>query len=792
MLDALKLVLPAVGKKKLSAHFVIRNRTVTAFNGEQVLSAPILCDINFAPKAKAFVRAVKKCKETIALWINPEGHVMIHSGDFTETVECADMTKFPAEIQTGFWFNEPRAKKPPKPKNVPPDPVWLRPGYLPGLQEAVAFKVRLFTSEELIAAAMAKEPLVCDVELFKNYVLVAFTSVVSGKVVYFEKQYNPDFNDEEHFNSIDGTDRFDRLDWILKHFLIVTFNGIVFDGPILALLLAGKSCAQLKTAGDDIISERVKPWQVLRSAKVKKLDLNHIDLIEVLPGVMTSLKIYAGRMHAPRMQDLPFAHDTFLTDEQVAIVRYYCINDLTGTAFCFVNLQEQIELRQSMSLRYGIDLRSKSDAQIAEAVIVNEFKRLTFADPERPQIPAGTRFRYNLPPFVRFESPMMNRVLQTILGWEFWVSESGYIELPVDPLTGKSVALQIRIANALYTFGIGGLHSNETTVCHKADADSIIVDRDVTSYYPSIILNLGLYPSHLGPSFLQIYRSIVQRRIEAKKAAKAAKEAGDKVTEEHKKAEAETLKIVVNGSFGKLGSKWSTLYAPDLMMTVTITGQLCLLMLIERLELRGITVCSANTDGIVLKCPKALRHVLNEVFLTWEKETGFATEETDYTAIYSRDVNNYIAVKPDGKTKAKGVYFNPWAYPEYKYDRFKKNPAATIVLEAVTEFLTKSVPIAQTIRQSTDIKKFVSIRTVTGGASKDGVYLGKAVRWYYATDETGCIVANKSGNKVAETDGAKPCMDLPKTFPTDIDFAHYELEAFKTLVEIGAAEGLSV
>lgn len=778
MLDALKSVLPAVGTKKLSAFFVVRNRTVTAFNGEQVLTVPIACELEFAPKAKAFVRAVKKCertKETIAFWVNPEGNVMVHAGDVTETIECESLEKFPTPIQAGSWFNTPRAKKPPKPKAVPPEPVWLKPDYLPGLDEARAFRVSLFTTEELIAAAMAREPLICDVEIFKNYFLVAFTSVISGKVVYFEMRQ--------------GDTLFDyvKLRWVLEHFLIVTFNGNFFDLPILALALYGKSCEQLKNAANQIISEQVKPWQVLRSAKVKKLtSVNHIDIEEVCPGVMTSLKIYAGRLHAPRMQDLPFPHDAVLSEDQISIVRYYCVNDLTATAFCFVNLREQIELRQSMSERYGMDLRSKSDAQIAEAVINGELQRITFSEPQRSEIAPGTRYHYQKPGFVRFETPVMQQALQTILEWEFFVSETGYIEIPVDPTTDKTWALQVTIAGGTYTIGIGGLHSNETTVSHKADAETVLVDRDVTSYYPAIILNLELYPLHLGPSFLQVYRSIVQRRIDAKKAAKAAKERGDKAEEFKQKATAETLKIVVNGSFGKLGSKWSTLYAPDLLMTVTITGQLSLLMLIERLELRGFTVCSANTDGIVVKCPRARREEMNAVFAQWEKDTGFATEETEYAAIYSRDVNNYIAVKTDGKTKTKGAYFNPWSSPEYSYERFKKNPACSIVIEAVTEALTKGTPISETIRGATDPRKFVSIRTVKGGAVKDGVYLGKAVRWYYAQGETGCIVYALSGNKVAETDGARPCMDLPATMPADVDFEHYRREALKVFVEIGA------
>lgn len=793
MLEAIQAVLPAAGTKKLSAYLLIRRQTVFAFNGEKILSAPIAAEFDFAPKARAFYRAIKRCKETIALWLSPEGVLFLKSGDFTAEIETAPLESFPDPIPPGLWFNAPKPRKPAVPKAQPPEPVWLAPGYLPGLTEAKAFAVDHFTTAELIAAAMASEPLICDVEIFKNYCCVCFTSVVSGKVFVWE-QTSCEGSLGESFewiiNSVTTEQDTRLLRWVLEHFLIVTFNGNFFDLPILALILAGWTCAKLKFASDQIIGEQLKPWQVLRSAKVKKLNINHIDLIEVCP-LDGSLKLYAGRLHAPRLQDLPFPHDAILSDDQIAIVRYYCVNDLCGTAFCFVNLREQIELRQEMSKKYGQDLRSKSDAQIAESVINGEMMRLTFAEPERPTVAPGTKFKYKTPAFISFQTPMMQRFLAQIQALEFVVSETGYIELPIDPATGKTLEIKLNIADATYTVGMGGLHSTEEVICHKADAETQIFDRDVTSYYPSIILNLGLYPLHLGTEFLQVYRSLVQRRVEAKANQKTCKLSGDKIGEQFWKVIAETLKIVVNGSFGKFGSKWSTLYSPDLLMTVTITGQLSLLMLIECLELCGIKVCSANTDGIVVKCRKDQRGIMLRVFHEWEKETGFATEETEYAGIYSRDVNNYIAVKTDGKTKAKGAYFNPWQSDEYKYERFKKNPVGAISVDAVVDFLAKGVPVKETIAKCADIRKFVSVRTVRAGGVKDGVYLGKVVRWYHAIGETGHIVYAKTGNKVATTDGARPLMDLPATVPADLDRSYYETEAVKILAEIGVIPGFS-
>jgi len=813
MLDALLKISPYIGTKKYTQFVIVRNRTVTAFNGVVVVTEPIASDLDFACKGKPLMRALKKAKgQAFALWLDGDA-LMVKTEAGTEAVDCLPLSLFPDPIP-GFWCGPPRPKKPEKPKAEPPERTWERPDYLPGLGEALAWVPDLFDAAGLVNACNAREPLIMDCEVFKNYFLCAFTSYKTGKVIYFERMLYAD--GKEYFtNSMGDAGGMLRMLWILEHFLIITFNGNHYDIPICALALADRPCANIKAASDKIIGEQIKPWLVLRSEKVKQLrNINHIDLVEVLP-LDASLKLYGGRLHVPRMQDLPFPHDCELGAPHISIVRYYCINDLSGTAFCFSNLAEQIKIREDMTALYGVDVRSKSDAQVAETVIKSEFQRLTYTTAERPEIPPGTKYKYIKPDFIQFASPYMQGILNTVLGWEFWVDENGDVRLPVDPSKplkdGKPqcVTLSAEIAGAKYTIGIGGLHSNETKSCHKADSTFSIIDRDVTSYYPSIILNLGLYPLHLGPLFLQLYRSLVERRIAAKKAAKEAgikakecQAAGDlagaarwKEEEAKQKALAEMLKIVINGSFGKLGSKWSALYAPDLLMTVTITGQLSLLMLIEAMELCGFPVLSANTDGIIMKVENSRRDHFEKIIKGWESVTGFGTEETQYSALYSRDVNNYIAVKLDGKTKTKGAFFDPWESPEYRYDRFKKNPSGTVAIRAAIKFLTCGKPVADTVRDEKDFRHFLHVRTVKGGGVKQGpegnVYLGKAVRWYHAKGETGCIIYALSGNKVAGSDGARPCMVLPDTFPADLDYSHYEAEALGILEDLGAIQPIA-
>jgi hypothetical protein len=371
-----------------------------------------------------------------------------------------------------------------------------------------------------------------------------------------------------------------------------------------------------------------------------------------------------------------------------------------------------------------------------------------------------------MPEFVGFSTLNLLKVLETVRTAQFEIGEDG------SPMLPQSIKdLKITIGKSTYNLGMGGLHSCEKSIAHFADENTLLIDRDVESYYPRIIINQRLFPAHMGEAFLEVYETIVNRRVEAKRAKNTVV--------------ADSLKITINGSFGKFGSKWSALYAPDLMIQVTLTGQLSLLMLIERLETVGISVVSANTDGIVIKCDKSRYDELNEIIKQWEQHTNFTTEETQYSAVFSRDINNYIAVKLDGKCKTKGAYSNPWDDPKTAIFRFHKNPQHTICIEAVVNLLTKQIPIEETIRNCTDIKKFLVVRNVRGGGTKSGKYLGKVVRWYYAHNEPDCIKYKSTGNKVATSDGAMPIMELPEELPTDIDYKKYIDISVDILYDIG-------
>lgn len=733
----------------------------------------------------------------------------------------------------GLFWDTPVRKK--EVVIVPPEPVWLRDDYLPHLAEAeVLADVEEMTESELWTS---KAPLIFDIEVMPNYFQVGFMDDTTGRVHWEESSTKDDDLNCQNVN-------WQRLEWILRNRLTVGFNSLNFDLVVMMVGLKTHSIESMREATSMLIEQELHRHEVLAHFDIDPKEIerfDHIDLIEVAP-LKGSLKIYAGRIMIENMMDLPFLPTRWLSIDHKLIIRYYNLaRDLPSTRALFSVLKPQMELRCNMSKEYGIDLRSKSDAQIAEYVVKHELQKVLGRLPKRPTIPAGTCYQYPAPDFLSFTHGPFVNAFNMIQQASFYINHTGGFDMP-----SEIADLKLELNGLGFTMGLGGLHSTESCASWVDDGEYEIWDWDATSFYPYIILNLGLFPPHLTEAFLIVFRSIVERRVDAKRNLM--------------EVIADSLKIVINGSFGKLGSMWSVLYAPLLMIVVTLTGQLSLLMLIDMLNQVGIRTISANTDGVVMRPHKSQIKLMKATIHEFERLTKFQMEATRYMGLHSRDVNNYYAVKAkfdkekkefvpviDG-VKTKGAYYDA-TKSKNKADQLKKNPTALIVTNAVEAFLTTGKPIAETVWECQDITKFITVRSVTKGAvyltnydppkhdsklaliskfgfkrdaetgfythpditsymsgynqrvpytlndaydiafkrlsSHDTEYLGKSIRWYQATATLGNLVNAKTGHAVPDSAGAKPLMRMPKSIPSDLDRQWYVARAERILTEIG-------
>lgn len=540
---------------------------------------------------------------------------------------------------------------------------------------------------------------------------------------------------------------------------LIGFNSQSFDNIVVSAFCLGRTELEIKRIADDLITNRVAPWAAMRKFNLRDVVLDNVDLIEVAPSFV-GLKAYGARMHMPKLQDMPIAHDDMISTEQEPMLLEYCHNDVDTTAELLNQLEKELLLRVEMSRRYGVDMRSKSDSQMAEQAYITSMG-LKRKDNEVPKT-----VTYTPPGFLKFMDAELQALLDRVAGHTFNMNPvTGHVKLP-DFLGMRTV----KFGTGEYQLGVGGIHStHDKKVCYVA-GDDIICDIDAASFYPSIILECGFIPESLGNRFVEEYRKIYERRLEAKRS-------GDKTTDA-------TLKISLNGTFGKLASKYSVLYSPDLMLAVTLTGQFTLLMLIEWLEHAGATTLSANTDGIAIRYPRAADEKIKHVVSRFADASQFDFEYTPYRALAMKDVNNYIAVKPDRSLKVKGIYA-PLS--------LRKNPTAQVCSDAVGQWLANGIAFEQTINNA-PFCDFISARNVTGGGEQMGQYLGKVVRWYQSNDPAlEPIRYAKNGNKVPKTDGARACMTLVDKIihPADLDYVWYRKEAIKIAISVGCSSYLT-
>jgi hypothetical protein len=359
---------------------------------------------------------------------------------------------------------------------------------------------------------MTKLPSYVDIECYVNYFLAMFMTE-DGRTAALEM-----FDDQP----LDT----DALRRILTHPALehTSFNGNSYDIPMLRYALSGASCAELKALSDEIIVNELRPWDVEKRYQLPTIEIDHVDLIEVAPG-MNGLKTYGGRLHLPKLQDLPLPPDAVIKPEDRPALRYYCANDLRTTQALRRALSGAIDLRRTMTAELNqqlidadlqhifgkVDLRSKSDAQIAEAVLKQRVFLATGAIPRKRPV-TYRRFKYEPPEYIRFKLPVLQDVLQTVTSATFRIKDTGHVEMPAE-----IDKLDIEINGTKYKLGIGGLHSQESEVSHYAGNGMLLKDIDVTSYYPNLILNMKMYPDTMGPHFLTQYRGVLNDRVESKR-----------------------------------------------------------------------------------------------------------------------------------------------------------------------------------------------------------------------------------------------------------------------------------
>ena len=340
---------------------------------------------------------------------------------------------------------------------------------------------------------------VFDIEILPNYALVAFKNIDTGCYIMFDT--------EDKFTRTQKR----RMLRIMKNNLIISFNGKKYDMPITAqILFTNHSVKDFYKTSKLIIGERMQFWNVYKKLRIKEPDFNHVDIIEPAPAVGISLKLYGTRLGSRRLQEFPVDFDKDVNAEQIRGLRKYCQNDLIITEELYLAIKPAIELRERMSEEYGFDMRSLSDAQMAEKILVHKVG----GDVKPLRLPEGHKIKYTPPSYIKFKTPVLKELFKIMCEHEYNLDKTGKASIPASIRT-----YDIEIGSTKYQIGIGGLHSKDKTM----RVDGGLMNADIASMYPSMIINQGLYPESFGEMFLEIYENIKKTRLVAKRRVKEIK-----------------------------------------------------------------------------------------------------------------------------------------------------------------------------------------------------------------------------------------------------------------------------
>lgn len=634
--------------------------------------------------------------------------------------------------------------------------------------------------------------MIYDIETMQEMFLVGVYEPDTD--LYFE------FEISEGHNEIDSLVRFMETH---NDYYWVGYNNIRFDSQVIEWIYKNYEqwhdlpaldiCAKIAQKAADIIHDA--NYDVFPEYKEHELSFKQLDVFKINhydnKNRMVSLKRLEFEMDYENIEEMPIHHTkTDMTEQERALTREYCKNDVMAT-YEFYKIttgdtnhplykgNNQIELRLDIQEEFGIPCLNFSDSKIGDEMIKKYYMQEKGI--EYNELPRKGLFRKTIDvknciaSYVDFETDQLFMFLKKIKKMKMGMLDDFQEDI-------------VFYGNT-YTFAKGGLHSVNKPKIFEADDTYEIIDWDVSSYYPAIIINNGRFPAHLGKEFLRGYKTMFEKRLELKPLAK---------TDKKIKGIVGALKLAVNSVYGKSSDVQSWIYDRQLTMFTTITGELSLMMLIEAYELAGINIISANTDGVTIKVHKDLIDKMHEINKWWCDVTKYELERTDYSKIIFSTVNDYLAIMTNGEVKKKGDFLTDF--------ELHKNKSARVVNIALERYFVNDVPIDTTINNHSNLYDFCLRQKATRDFHYEGIdretrethVYNKLIRYYISN--TG-VKLLKMKNEECQTNAAKisqveagewmatVCNFLPKKTPVKNVNYDYYIEKANRIVNKILTEG---
>jgi hypothetical protein len=563
----------------------------------------------------------------------------------------------------------------------------------------------------------------------------------------------------------------------------ISFNGLNFDAQITQKLIQKqKELLKLDTQSlvkfiynyaQSVIEKSNKgdfqefpPYKL----KIKQLDLfklNHWDN----KAKMSSLKWIQYAMDWGNVEEMPHKHDQPVLDSnQLDTIVKYCINDVKSTKKILEHSKEQIQLRQTLTKEYGIDLYSASEPRISKELFLHFLEERTGIAKSnlknlrtpRPYIVLGDCIL----PYITFKAPEFQKVLD-------------YFRTKVISSTKDGFKYTMKYKGVKTDYGLGGIHGATDPGVYEAKPGWTIMTSDVTSFYPNLAIKNGFHPEHLPKKeFCHLYEWFFEER---KKIPKSD-------------PKNYVYKIILNSTYGLTGDENSFLYDPKMTMQITINGQLLLSKLYEMLSFaipEGVPLMQ-NTDGLEMMIPIDKVDIYMEVCKKWEEMTQLSLEHDEYSKMIIRDVNNYMAIHKNGKVKCKGAF--EWEDLEKKKVAvFHKNKSFLVIPKAIYQFFVNGIKPEDYLNSNNNIYDYCAGVKAKAGwyfeerSLVDGNYfcnkLQKIIRYFISCDGNKIVKRHNDGREI-QIESGKWLQTVVNKIDNSIPFESYNIDKKYYLDEI--------
>ena len=545
-----------------------------------------------------------------------------------------------------------------------------------------------------------KKVYVYDIEVFQNIFHCSVKNTETGEIYKFEISERKNQLRElvkffKQVNTYIKWGDFCGTELVINSDIIFCgYNNLPYDNPIINYIIEYEDklmsynvatiCNSIFNLSKTITTSKEDNIDAWKHWKYQ-IWFDTFDILTMLYSnkLRVGLKEIQVTMQYPNVQEFVCDWSKPLPLEDFDNMIDYNINDIESTTELLNRCKKDIDLRIAIEDEYGVRVLSKDGVNIGMKILTQKYLEktgLTWWDIEGLRSPMDyIPLKDVILPFINYDSPILQEVLNDMKNQIVSPGRKGY--------ENNFVFNGLR-----YTVGVGGIHSKNDPEIIIPKEDEMLIDIDVASLYPSMLIEYGFYPKHLGPEFLEVYSQIKDERIEAK-------HNGDKVKNE-------TLKLALNGLSGNLQNQHNFCYSPFAVMQIRINGQLLLLMLAEKLTQIGCRIVQANTDGLFVLLKKSIYEQANKICREWEQLTRLTLEEERFEAMYQYAINDYIAVKEGYKEtknpdliKTKGMFITKVL--------LGKGLSAKIIPEAIIKYFVDGIPVEDTIKGCTDIRKFL-------------------------------------------------------------------------------------